>query len=329
MLKFASMISGDDYQLLKSDTPTSRKKVKTLVSVLFLPVTMWFINVLLLATGVLQGSWLMALIAALVASGIIFMVERSIIMSNGSRTVMVFRVFLGFLIAILGSIAFDEVIFKRDIDQQMTVNKEVLTKEAEESVDQSYQAKLASQDQLVRAKYALWVQSLDKVSKEADGSGGSGVRGVNDITRIKMTIASENEKDYNQAKIDLEQLLSEVSTKKIESINAVETSFNNDALLGRIKAIFDLIYSDVWMCAIYIVVTLVLFCLEFIVVILKLSLPKSNYELKLEVLEEIGKQRMMKLLRNDMSHYDYGQEYPGVKRASDQLKKLTSTSLFN
>lgn len=329
MLKFASMISGDDYQLLKSDTPSSRKKVNTLVSVLFLPVTMWFINVLLLATGVLKGSWPMALIAALVASGIIFMVERSIIMSNGSKTVMVFRVFLGLLIAILGSIAFDEVIFKRDIDQQMELNKEILTKEAEESVDQSYQEKLASQDQLVLAKYALWVQSLEKASKEADGTGGSGVRGVNDITRIKMSIAAENEKDYNQAKEDQDQLISEVANKKVESADVIEASFSNDALLGRVKAIFDLICSDGWMCAIYIVVTLVLFCLEFIVVILKLSLPKSNYELKLEVIEEIGKRRMKKLLDNDINHYDYSREYPIARRTNAELKKLTSNSIFN
>ena len=329
MLKFASIISGDDYQLLKSDTPTSRKKVKTLVCVLFLPVTMWFINVLLLATGVLQGSWTMALTAALIASGIIFMVERSIIMSNGSLTVMVFRVFLGFLIAILGSIAFDEVIFKSDIDQQMVQNKEILSEEATQTVDQSYQSKLASQDQLVQSKYALWAQSLEKVSKEADGTGGSGVRGVNDITRIKMTIAAENEKDYYQAKRDQETLQSEVSRKKVEAEAAIEASFSNDALLGRVKAIFDLICTDGWMCAIYIIVTLVLFCLEFIVVILKLSLPKSNYELKLEVLEEIGKQRMMKLLRNDMNHYDYSREYPITRRTNDELKKLTSNSIFN
>jgi len=329
MLKFASIISGDDYQLLKSDTPTSRKKVKTLVCVLFLPVTMWFINVLLLATGVLQGSWTMALTAALIASGIIFMVERSIIMSNGSLTVMVFRVFLGFLIAILGSIAFDEVIFKSDIDQQMAQNKEILSEEAAQIVDQSYQAKITSQDQLVRAKYALWVQSLDKVSKEADGTGGSGVRGVNNITLIKMSIAAENEKDYNQAKADQEILLSEVSRKKVEAEAAIEASFSNEALLGRVKAIFDLICSDGWMCAIYIVVTLVLFCLEFIVVILKLSLPKSNYEIKLEVIEEIGKRRMKKLLDNDLNHYDIGSEYPMSRKINEELRKKAYTSLFN
>jgi len=44
MLKFYSFILGEDYALLKADTPESRKKVSALATVIFIPVIIWFIN---------------------------------------------------------------------------------------------------------------------------------------------------------------------------------------------------------------------------------------------------------------------------------------------
>jgi hypothetical protein len=329
MLRFACFITGDDYQILKTDTPASRKKVNTLVSILFLPVTMWFINILLLVTGVMQGTMWSGIVSALIAGLIIFMVERSIIMSNGSKTVMIFRIFLGLLIALLGSLAFDEVIFKKDIDMQMDANKEQSIKNGITDVDQSYADKLRHQEYLVESKHTIWLKSLEKASSEADGSSGSGVRGVHAITRLKMNIAAQNEQDYIKAKADLDNLKNLVEINKTTTTGNLEGSFQKYALLARIKAMSDLVCNNGWMCFVYILVSLLLFALEFIVVVLKLSLPKSNYEFKLEVIEEIGKKRMMALMNNDSNHYDFSRQYPEVRRTNANIGNLSKTTLFN
>lgn len=329
MLRFACLITGDDYQMLKTDTPASKKKVNTLVSILFLPVTMWFINVLLLVTGVMKGTITTGVVSALVAGLIIFMIERSIIMSNGSKTVMVFRIILGFLIAVLGSLAFDEVIFKQDIDQRMDINKKALLTAAINDIDSSSATQLHDQQTMVGNKNAIWLQSLDKASKEADGTSGSGIKGVSAIAKLKIAIAGQNELDYNKAQSDYVKLQNKLELERNQTTANIEKSFQKHALLARINAMFDLIFEDSRMLFVYLVVTLVLFALEFIVVILKVSLPKSNYEYKLEVIEEIGKKRMMALMNNDSSHYDFSRQYPEVRRTDANIGKLSKATLFN
>lgn len=329
MLKLASIITGDDYQMLKSDTPYSRKKVNTFVGVLFLPVLMWTINIYLLQQSVLKGSVLASIISSLIAGTIIFIIERSIIMANGSKLVMIFRVFLGFLIAILGSMAFDEVIFKDDIDQQLSTYKSNLLRESDCKIDAIYAPAIQSKESEVASKHQIWMGSLDKASKESDGSGGSGYRGVSEITRLKLSIAVQNEQDYTKSKSELGTLLAKREKDKLEATAKIESSFNNHALLLRIKGMFDLICNNGWMCFIYIVVSLVLFLLEFMVVILKLSLPKSNYELKLETIEEIGRKRLLKIMNNDPTHFEVAMQYPTYQQTKENVRKLTSESLFN
>jgi hypothetical protein len=323
------MMTGDDYQLMKIDTPSSKKKVKTLISVMFLPVIMWMISINLLISGVLQGTPKSAMIASAIAGAVIFIVERSIIMSNGSKAVMRVRIFLGFLIAILGSLVFDEVIFKSDIDQQIIGDKAVQLRKSGESVDDYYKGKILTLEQLVESRRQTWISSLDLARQEADGSGGSHNKGVSAITRLKMDIANQNEQDYKNAKGELALLVQKRDLEKVSTRTKIETSFNDHGLLIRIKAMFDLVLNNGWMLFVYLLFTAILFVLEFLVVILKMKLPKSNYELKLEAIEEIGRKRLMRLVNNDQNHFEEARYYSAGKNASKEISKLSSASLFN
>lgn len=134
MLRFCCFITGDDYQMVKHETPASKKKIASLVSAMFIPVAMWIINVVLVVQQVLQGTLISAILAGIIAGLLIFFIERNIIMSNGSKAIMTFRVLLGLIIALLGSLAFDEIIFKNDIDQQLSENKAESIKNAQQKV---------------------------------------------------------------------------------------------------------------------------------------------------------------------------------------------------
>ena len=93
---------------------------------------------------------------------------------------------------------------------------------------------------------------------------------------------------------------------------------------------FDLALSDPYMCIFYIVVTLILFVLEFLVIIFKITMQKTNYEYKLELIEDIGRKRIEKVRQNDIIHFEPGRVYPAYKNASQQiLKKTGSASMFN
>lgn len=101
-------------------------------------------------------------------------------------------------------------------------------------------------------------------------------------------------------------------------------SFNENALLIRIKALFSLVAKDGYMLTTYILFTLLLVFFEFLVVVLKLTWKKTNYEKKMEMIEEIGHIRMEFLQRKDSPLTDPGNFLPQFETARQALKKDSS-----
>jgi len=330
MLKFSCWITGDDYQMLKSETPSSKKKVNVLALSVFIPTILWFVNGLLLSYSVMGNPFLSSVLVGIIAALIIFLIEKLVVMSNGSIALTIFRGILAFLVAILGSVFLDEVIFVKDINQQVSINKKLLQEQIQEDVRKKYAGEITIMEQTVNDKYATWQLTQLEAQKEADGTGGSGVRGVNDITQLKLDNAGINQADYLLAKSELDTL--KLKTQKEQERNKAEinSSFEGTALLIRIKAMFDLALSNAYMFTFYVVVTLMLFTLEFLVIIFKITMKKTNYEYRLELIEEIGQKRMEKVRHNDTSHFEPSRAYPSYKNASMQILKSTgSISLFN
>jgi hypothetical protein len=121
MLKFYSLLIGENPEYTATFQPSSKRKITLFANCMLVPIILWFINGYLLVKNVLEGSFWMALLTATVLAFIIFLIERAVIMSNGSKSIAAFRVVLGFIVASLGSICMDEVIFEHDIDNQVAL----------------------------------------------------------------------------------------------------------------------------------------------------------------------------------------------------------------
>jgi hypothetical protein len=329
MLKFNCLITGDDYNLLKTDTPESRKKVSALASVIFIPVIIWFANGFLMASNVLQSSVWIAFIVAIILSSLIFLIEKNIIMAHNSRAIKMFRYSLGIVIALLGAVCLDEVIFKQDVDQQLFMMNKATVASNLQLVDDSYKNELDKAEKDVSVKYAVWQQALIDVKREADGSSGSGIKGVHAITRIKLAIAEIGKVDYEKSESSLTALKNKITIDKTDTQKRVNESLKDGALLNRIKALFQLVFSDWYMAIIYLLFTAFLFAMEFLVVFLKSAWPMTNYERRLELIEEIGRKRMEKVSQNDISHFEPGKVYPSYKNAKEQILKNGNISLYN
>ncbi|MBP6872887.1 MAG: DUF4407 domain-containing protein [Bacteroidales bacterium] len=328
MLKICSKLIGEDYDLLRQDTPASRKKVMALASALFVPVILWFISTFLLCRNALGCSPSSSFVAASVAAGLIFLLERNIIMAKNSWFIASFRIALGFLIATLGSISIDEVLFKNDIDQQMGIIKEEVKGNSEKEIRAKYQNEIIQVSESINDKYVQWQDAQQEASREADGSGGSGIRGVHGITRIKMDIAKQREDDYIAEKDRMDKLQNDLSAEIQTVKDRIEGTFNNHALLYRIKAMFDLVFSDKFMSIIYIITTLIFFFMEFLVIILKMSWGKSNYERKVEMIEMIGQKRMEALINRDREYNNGSRQHPAYKKLERAVKTDKAMSVF-
>ncbi|CAN5457015.1 hypothetical protein BH11BAC3_BH11BAC3_07580 [soil metagenome] len=323
MLKIACSFTGDNFDLLSANTPASKKKVVAMALAMMVPVLIWVFNGFMLSKQVLKSGWLWAIITAFVCGIIVFLIEKLIIMAKGNNCLTTIRILIGIVVAFLGSVAIDEVVFGNDIDICITSIKENVIVEASKKAAANFN-ELNPIDE-INNKILIAQEQFDKAETaaiaEADGSQGTKNRGIGIVAKFK-------DKKAQWRKQELDNLILKkgyISTARDSVVNfaAIKTrmSFNENALLVRIKALFKLVASDGYVLTVYVFFTLLMFFFEFLVVILKLSWEKTNYELKIEMIEEIGKKRMEFLLRQDSPVLDAGNYLPQLEQARNAIKK--------
>jgi hypothetical protein len=325
MFKIYSIIIGENPKYTATFQPASKRKVALYANCLLVPVILWFINGYLLITNVLEGTMFTALLTAFIAAFIIFLIERAIVMSNGSKPIFWFRIVLGFIVASLGSISLDEVIFKHDIDNQVAYYKQAEVDSAVHKVERDYQNQIALQQSIVNQKGLAWNQSLSEAKSEADGTGGSHQKLVGKITILKKGIADEKKNDYITENNKLVLLTSSVDTAKAHAKTKAEADFKGNALLVRIRAMFDLIAKDKFMLGVYILFTLFLFCLEFLVVLIKVGSKYSIDEELEKAREQLLRAKTKKTLDRSEIFFQPEHLVPSVQSANAIVKQNVSS----
>ena len=329
MLKTACFLTGENYALLSGDTPQSKKKVIAMAIAMLVPTMLWIISGFLLVHNVLGSSIGVGVLAAAVSGALVFIIEKLIIMSTASKGLAWFRVSLGICVAVLGSLALDEVIFKDDIDVEVARLKVEGKKKAGQHagelfmLENRFTEKRADLDTAVKR----YNDAVLAVVAETDGSGGTGNTGVGNVARFKREIANERQVEM----VRLQQEVKMLDTARAAAIEDAEKafadSFNSHALLVRIKAMYKLVFNNFWMGFYYFVITAVLFLVEFLVVILKMKMATTNYERRLKMIEDIGIKRIEFLASQQSPLND-----PGVSMSYyDDVRKMVGKSkgLFN
>ena len=168
-------------------------------------------------------------------------------MMRGSNWVIVIRVLMGLLVACLGSIAIDEVVFDRDITIQVAQKKPLMLEEDLNKINIENKENVDKQIQLVNTKYNIWQKAVNDAKQEADGSGGSGHRGVSAITKIKEVYATQAQEDYQNNKSSLDVLNNTIEDKNKQIQLDFNDNFNSHSILLRIQALFELVCENTWM----------------------------------------------------------------------------------
>jgi len=329
MLKTACSFTGDNYKLLSVDTPASKKKVVAMSIAMLVPVLIWVFNGFMLSSQVLKAGWGWALLTAVVCGSIVFLIEKLIIMAKGNKWLTFFRVSIGLVVALLGSIAIDEVIFSDDIDISVAEIKKDYILDAKRKAEKAF-SNLNNipelNNKLVDAQNKYDHAEAVAIA-EAEGSKGTGKVGLGKVANYKDQKAQQRKQDLSF----LENSQFILTAAKDSVVNQAQIkagfSFNDHALLTRIKALFHLVAKDGYMLTVYILFTLLMFFFEFLVVILKLTWDKTNYERKLEMIEEIGIRRIEFLLGKNSPLTDPGNYLPQFEATRNSLGK--PSSLYN
>lgn len=296
--RFLCSITGNDYHQLKMDSLWSRRKVSLLGTTMLIPVIFWIISTFLLLRFVLESSLTSSVIAAVIAGTIIFSIERSIVMAEfeegrGKWVIGTIRILLGVLVAILGAFVIDVVIFDRDIRLQLNRMQEQEVLLAQQEVDGMYMDQLNRLRKIVDENYNAWQKALEDVKLEAEGTSGSGLRGVHSITRLKMDIARQKEQEYYRSMNDLEKMNELVEVKKAEVAQIVRERFEDAGLLVRSEALFNLLFQDLKVSMVYLIFLLLMVFCELIPVMLKIYLPQSSYEYQMKIQDQVKRRQLM------------------------------------
>lgn len=327
MLKASCFITGDDYSMVVNDTPKSKKKIYSLASLVLIPTTTWLAIGFLIGRVYLGFEIISSLLIGVVIGFFIFIIERAIIMSNGNRKLVKFRYVIGFLAATLASIFIDEAFFHADIQHRVKSLKSDYSRKEGQKAAENYdvQEKLPLFKSELNAQQKLY-EGLDTIAiSEAEGSSPSGRTGVGEIAKLKLAKAEEARKLYEQKQAEYSELLKERKNLIQKAKDDAEKNFDENGFLIRIKALYQLVFSDVAVFFIYLVFTLLVGAFEFMVIQFKLNSEETNYERRIRLIDEIGARRMQ--LLNNMNHpvYDGGlylKEFSSVRKSINKREGI-------
>ena len=218
-------------------------------------------------------------------------------MSQGRQIRVAFpRIVLAVMIGITIARPLELKLFEKEINQQVETNLVEKIKQYNNTQDSLHQVRMAStaaERNLLSTRRKAMEDTLLGLQlsyvKEADGTGGSGKRGVETITRLKMGAYQQTAQQYAAEFGNIDSLLAVqqmlLSTGN-DSLNATKTAFaqgarNNIGFLERNKALHDLSEKEesVWLANL--LISLLIIILETAPILAKLLLPVGPYDLAL------------------------------------------------
>jgi len=294
MLKFYATILGEDYDLLLESSPESKKKVRMLGSLLFIPVITWMLILFIFSHDFFKLDTLSAFAVGGICALVILCIERSIIMSKGNKAITVFRIMIGLVMALLSSVMLDEIIFKKDLQNQKLIDLEQLHEEQ------------APEERIIRNEIIsfnlAYLKKKEQAANEAQGQG-SGLRGVGKITNLLTGQAKDLLDQKEQKELQLATLQMKKNKLYGERRNEIISGRADAELLKNIEALISFLSTSNFAMGIFILFFICMASLEFMVILFKMCSKETSYEKRLMLMESIQKSKMSKI--EDRIHRNY------------------------
>ncbi|KAA6328603.1 hypothetical protein EZS27_022517 [termite gut metagenome] len=118
-IKWGCFLTGWNSKILSCCSEASYKQLKKYTSALLILIILWAFTGYCFADRYIKLPWWGCIITALIFVLIVIQIERQIILTVGrNRLSGIFRVFIAFIMAVLGSSIIDQIIFGDDIDKK-------------------------------------------------------------------------------------------------------------------------------------------------------------------------------------------------------------------
>lgn len=313
-LKFGCFLTGYNYGIVRNSSEATAKAVKKYLSALLIIATLWGFIGFAFTQRYLHGDYITSLLGGLLMMFIIIQVERQIILSVGKNNwAFGFRVAIGVVMAIIGSVILDQIIFKDDVEKnkmesvQLEVNRILPIKTQElslqiQQLDNAIQSKEQERTNLLneisqRPTITSITTSVQKQKNEETGK----------MEIIGNQINSQsipNPKAELIPKVDeqLKNLRDQKNKKEDEILNArqvLEDELNSKVgFLDELKILFSILLSSPIAFFIWLLLFSFFLAIELFVLVSKYGDSKNDYDktvlhqmdIRIKMLEKLTEQ---------------------------------------
>ncbi len=313
-LKTGCYITGYNYSLIKNSSEASAKTVKKFLSAILIVSILWAFIGYSFAQRYLHSGITGCILVSLIMVIIVIQVERQIILSVGrNKLVPVFRILLGIVMAIIGSVIIDQIIFKDDVEKGKISNVQnevnnilpVKTKELDLQIDQIDSAinlkeaeRTAIIDEITRKPF---IKSTSSEIKHFQMHNGNKVDtlvrrtdfALNDVANPKAALLPDIADQISK----LRAQKSEKENSKINIRQELETELNSKTgFLDELKILFGILLSSPIAMLVWLMFFLFFMCVEVFVLINKFGEEKNDYDsiilhqkdTRIKMLEKLG-----------------------------------------
>lgn len=299
-LKLGCYITGYNYVIIKNSSEASAKAVKKYLSAILIVSILWGFIGYSFATRYLHTGIIGSSLVSIIMIVIVIQIERQIILSVGrNRLVPVFRTLIGIVMAIIGSVIIDQIIFREDVEKARITNlqAEVNNVLPEKTRELDYQ--LNQLDSAINIKEAERSSVIDEITRKPFIKSATsetrhfqmqknGRNGEVKDTLVKRTDLALNDVANPKASLlpDIENQINSLRAQKSEKENSkinirqeLEDELNSKTgFLDELKILFSILLSSWIAMVIWLMFFLFLMSLEVLVLVNKFGEEKTDYE---------------------------------------------------
>jgi len=317
ILKIGCFLSGRNYYLVKQSSEASTKSVKKFLAAILIVSILWgFIGYSFTQRYVQGGTWASLAVAAILVF-IVIHIERQIILSVGrNRLARVFRIIIGVVMAIIGSVIIDQMLFNEDIEKKKISNiQEEVNKILPEKTRQ-LDLEISMLDTVISKKDLERTALIEEVTRKPfvkssivenryhkiETAGSDGKLTDTLIRRPDVTI-----RDIPNPKAELipqaDQQIAELRTQKTQKENArltMRQDLENElksktGFLDELTVLFSILFSHGIALFVWIALFIFFLAIELFVLINKFGEQADDYDELVQRQMKVYKQRLGKL----------------------------------
>lgn len=263
--------------------PSTLRRTKAFGIAIHIPVLLWAVTGFVIASQIFNQDDVLSGAIAFFCAGLIYLVERLVLATPKVWFVNLARVFIGFVIAVLGASTVDLVIFDREVREQ-------LLHTAENRLRSEHDQLAKTQQQVVAQKKADWIKAQDAANCEANGTCGSMLRSIGPVYRELARQANQSRAEYVAAQEQLARM-NEKKELAIEQFRTAPNVVDKAGLLARVEALHEYTRNNTAAFVAWVLFFTLLLFFELMVVLSKLVFGETVDDELDRIREQISQQK--------------------------------------